>query len=147
MDTLHVDHLGPFVQSKSKNSYLIIAVDSFTKFVFLKAVQSTKVKPLIQFIESIIDTFGLPRRFICDRGTCYISNIFVEYCAKFSIKLVHIATSTPRENGQVERYNRIVLSNLKTMVSDEKKWDEVIHKIRWTLNCTINKSTYWQKSF
>lgn len=38
MHTLHVDHVGPFVKSKQKNSYIIVAVDSFTKYVFIKAV-------------------------------------------------------------------------------------------------------------
>lgn len=42
MDTIHIDHLGPFVKSKKKNMYLIVIVDAFTKFVFMKAVQSTK---------------------------------------------------------------------------------------------------------
>lgn len=36
--TLHIDHLGPFVKSHKKNAYLIVAVDAFTKYVFMKAV-------------------------------------------------------------------------------------------------------------
>ncbi|KAJ8935219.1 hypothetical protein NQ318_012535 [Aromia moschata] len=73
MDTLHVDHLGPFVKSTRGNSYLIVAVDGFTKYVFAKAVTSTKVGPLIKFIDEISEVFGTPRRIICDKGTCYSS--------------------------------------------------------------------------
>ncbi|KAJ8953799.1 hypothetical protein NQ318_006646 [Aromia moschata] len=43
MHTLHMDHLGPFVPSKRKNTHIITAIDGFTKFLFIKAVRSTKV--------------------------------------------------------------------------------------------------------
>lgn len=34
--TLHVDHLGPFVRSKRGNTHLLVVVDGFTKFVFIR---------------------------------------------------------------------------------------------------------------
>ncbi|CAH3935267.1 unnamed protein product [Pieris brassicae] len=40
--TLHIDHLGPFVRSSSKNSYLLLIIDAFTKFIILIPVKSTK---------------------------------------------------------------------------------------------------------
>jgi hypothetical protein len=36
LHNIHIDHLGPFVFSTRKNAYLIVAIDGFTKFVFLK---------------------------------------------------------------------------------------------------------------
>jgi hypothetical protein len=42
-DTIHIDHLGPFVSSTKKNNYLLVITEAFTKFILLKAVQSTKV--------------------------------------------------------------------------------------------------------
>ena len=42
MHTVHLDHLGPFVRSTTGNSYLIVAIDAFTKFVWLKAVKNTQ---------------------------------------------------------------------------------------------------------
>lgn len=59
-DTLHLDHLGPFIKSKCGNSYLIVCVDAFTKFVFLKAVSCTKTAPVIKFLNEIIERFGVP---------------------------------------------------------------------------------------
>lgn len=47
---LHLDHLGPFPVSRKKNYHLIVLVDGFTKFVFLKAVKTTKAKYLVQFL-------------------------------------------------------------------------------------------------
>lgn len=35
-ETLHMDHLGPFVKSKKGNTHLLVTVDGFSKFVFWK---------------------------------------------------------------------------------------------------------------
>lgn len=140
-DTLHIDHLGPFVQSKRKNKYLIVVVDAFTKFVFMKAVQSTRVRPLIAFLNDIVENFGVPKRIISDRGSCYTSKQFEEYCKNLNIKHVLNASATPRANGQVERYNRSILSALTTSMTDEAKWDEEVAKVRWGLNSTKNSTT------
>jgi hypothetical protein len=51
MHTLHIDHLGLFVLSKRRNAYLIVAIDGFTKFVFLRAVRSTQRSPVLRFLE------------------------------------------------------------------------------------------------
>ncbi|KAK9693067.1 Integrase zinc binding domain [Popillia japonica] len=64
-DTLHVDHLGPFVKSKRKNTYLIVIVDAFTKFVFMKAVPSSKTGPLLNFLDTVIENFGVPLHESC----------------------------------------------------------------------------------
>lgn len=140
-DTIHIDHLGPFVKSKRKNMYLIVIVDAFTKFVFMKSVPSTKVRPLISFLDSVIENFGVPKRIISDRGSCYTSKQFSEYCRGLNIKHVLNATATPRANGQVERYNRTILSSLSASTCNEEKWDEMVPKVRWGLNSTINSTT------
>lgn len=69
MHTIHIDHLGLFVESKAWNKYVITAVDGFTKFLFVKAVLTTKVGPVLSFLDGIFDTFGVPRRIICDRDS------------------------------------------------------------------------------
>ncbi|CAB3232410.1 unnamed protein product [Arctia plantaginis] len=35
--TLHIDHVGPFVRSKRGHTHILVIVDSFTKFVFIKS--------------------------------------------------------------------------------------------------------------
>lgn len=71
MHTLHVDHLSPTTKSKRKNSYLIVAVDSFTKYTYMKAVPNTKELHVERFLdEKVVQTFGVPKRIIIDRGAC-----------------------------------------------------------------------------
>ena len=120
-DTLHIDHLGPFVTSTQKNTHLIVVVDAFPKFVFLWPVPNTKVMHIAKFLDRIISAYGVPQRygvpwrFIGDRGPVFTSQSFSEYCKMLGIKVILTATATPRGNGQVERVNVVVLNQLITV--------------------------------
>ncbi|KAJ8909978.1 hypothetical protein NQ315_013570 [Exocentrus adspersus] len=140
-DTLHLDHLGPFVKSKRGNSYLIVVVDAFTKFVFLKAIPNTKTAPVIKFLNEIIESFGVPRRVICDRGTAFTSQSFTSFCSDLGVKRVLCATATPRANGQVERMNRVILSALSTSVDNDQNWDKELCKVKWGINSSVSSVT------
>jgi transposase InsO family protein len=141
MHTIHIDHLGPFVTSARKNTHLILAIDGFTKFAFLKAVRNTSVGPVLTYLDEIFSMFGVAQRIVCDRGSCFTSKRFISYCQTLNIKVNHNATATPRANGQAERYNRTILSCLAASTDDERKWDETLRTIQWGLNTTVNKTT------
>lgn len=140
-DTVHIDHIGPFTQSIHKNMYLIVLIDGFTKYASLRPVQSTRVEPLIKFMNDFIINFGVPRRIICDRASTFTCQKFVKFAQDNGIKIIHNATATPRANGQAERYNRTILSAISTSTEHENRWDECIHDIQWGLNSTVSKST------
>lgn len=141
--TLHVDHLGPFVRSKSGNSYLLVIVDAFTKFVFVKPVRNTKTQTAVKVFEDIFCTFRIPDRVISDRGTCFTSHAFKRYCIDRGIRHILNAVASPRANGQVERYNRTVLNSLtaQNLNFDERNWDDKVGKVQWGMNNTRQKTT------
>jgi transposase InsO family protein len=141
LHTIHIDHLGPFVLSTRKNAYLIIAIDGFTKFAFLKAVRTTMVGPLLQFLDEIFNMFCVTLRIICDRGSSFTNKRFGEYCKTMGIKVNYNTTATPRANGQAERYNRTILNALSSSTDDERKWDEAVRHVQWGLNTSLNKTT------
>lgn len=59
--TIHIDHLGPFVRSTAKSAYLIMAVDAFTKFLFMKAIANTKALLVERLLNEIPENFGYPK--------------------------------------------------------------------------------------
>lgn len=140
--TLHADHLGPFNESKRKNKYILVIIDSFTKFIILKAVKNTKTQTTLTAFKEYFSIFGLPFRLITDRGTSFTSSKFKQFLSEKGVRHVLNSVATPRANGQVERYNRTILDSLTTMThgEDERLWDEHIFNVQWGLNNTINKS-------
>lgn len=141
--TIHVDHVGPFVKSKRKNSYILVIVESFTKFIVLKAVKNTKSTSTITVLRDYFGTFGLPKRLISDRGTSFTSSKFTSFLAEVGVQHIKNAVASPRANGQVERYNRTILDSLASQNhgKDERLWDERLLQVQWGLNNTVNKGT------
>jgi hypothetical protein len=86
MHTKHIDHLGPFVMSARKNTHLMLAIDGFTKFGFLKTVRNTSVGLVLGSLDEIFNMFGVAPRIVCDRGSCFTSKHFVNSIrAKFHL--------------------------------------------------------------
>jgi hypothetical protein len=140
--TLHIDHLGPFVRSKSGNMYLLVIVDAFTKYVFIKPVRDTKTRNVTKILDDVFYTFRIPSRIICDRGSSFTSHCFKQFCQDRQIKVVYNAVACPRANGQVERYNRTILKSLSTQNHglNENVWDAAVGIVQWGLNNTLQKS-------
>lgn len=144
--TIHADHLGPFIKSKTGNCYLLVVVDSFTKFVNITPVKNTKSLTTIKVLKNHISYFGVPTRLISDRGSSFTSKTFKDFISEYGIKHILNAVATPRANGQVERFNRTITEALATSNhgKDEKTWDERIQDIQIGINTTVHKTT--QKS-
>lgn len=140
-DTVHADHVGPFVRSARGNMYILALIDAFTRYIYLKPVRNTKTTTSIKVFQEYFGLFGVPRRVITDRGTSFTSESFNKFIVEKNIKHVLNAVSTPRANGQVERYNRTLIDALTTKCvgSLETKWDEHLPDVQWGMNNTINK--------
>lgn len=140
--TLHLDHLGPFPRSRHGNTYLIVAVDGFTKFVILTPVKNAGGQATTRCLRHIVGLFGPPTRVITDRGVAYTSTTFKKYCENSGIIHILTSTATPRANGQVERFNRTITPAIATLTKDkgEKIWDEVADLVQWSLNNTYHKA-------
>lgn len=140
--TLHLDHLGPFVETAHRNKYILVTVDAFTKFVFIAAVQNTESANVISELNNVAKIFGYPKRLITDAGSAFTSKVFKEYCANKNIRLHTVATGMPRSNGQVERFNKTILDAIRTMGADldESNWDRCITQLQQAINSTYQKT-------
>jgi len=113
-ETVHMDHVGPFITTEAGNRYTLEFVDNFTKFVKLYPVGATGADALLSCTGQFVNAYGLPRWFITDRGTCYTSKAFEKFCLEQGIQLVLTSSRHPRANGQVERVHSVVMAAIMT---------------------------------
>lgn len=141
--TVHADHLGPFNKSKRRNTYILVIVDAFTKFVNLTAVPNTKSSTSVKVFKEHFSYFGTPTRLITDQGTSFTGKTFQDFIKTNGIKHIFNAVSTPRANGQVERYNRTILAALGAMTHDKPKniWDDYLPDIQLGINTSVHSTT------
>lgn len=140
-DTVHIDHVGPFIRSTKGNMFILVMIDAFTRYIYLKPVRNTKTSTSIKVLREYFGIFGAPRRLISDRGTSFTSHGFKDFINEKGIKHILNAVATPRANGQVERYNKIIVESLtaKNIGNPENKWDDHLPDVQWGLNNTFNK--------
>ncbi|KAG6462530.1 hypothetical protein O3G_MSEX013320 [Manduca sexta] len=143
MHTLHADHLGPFPKSKRGNTYILVIIDAFTKYVYLSPVRSTKSKASVKIFKTYFSLFGPPRRLITDRGTTFTSKRFKTFIQSVGAKHILNAVATPRANGQVERCNRTILASLGSMThgKSDDTWDAFLPDVQLGINTAIHDTT------
>jgi transposase InsO family protein len=61
--------------------FLIITIDTFTKWVEAEPVRHITKENTVKFLHGIIMRFGVPNRLISDNGTQFISKKFETLCA------------------------------------------------------------------
>lgn len=142
-ETLHVDHLGPFASSRTKKRHIFVAIDGFTKFVKLFAVNSTDTKEVVTCLQFYFNTYSRPKTLISDRGTCFTSESFEKFLTDNNVKHVKIATLSPQSNGQVERVNRVLIPMLGKECDGDSTidWYKHLTKVEFAINNTVNRVT------
>ncbi|KAJ8920492.1 hypothetical protein NQ315_005361 [Exocentrus adspersus] len=142
MDTVHIDHVGPFPKSASGFSYILTVIDGFTKYFVVFPCKTVNSRECVKHLRQTFGMFlGYPRRIISDRGTAFTSRSFYDFVNEKQIKHVVNAVSTPRANGQIERFHRTFLNALRPSIDTDTHWDEKIVDIVWGINNTVNAST------
>ncbi|GKV47282.1 hypothetical protein SLEP1_g54195 [Rubroshorea leprosula] len=138
-----VDLLGPFVKGKGGCTYLVVAVDYFTKWIEAKPLSTTTEKKIEEFLlNSILCRFGIPKRIIVDNGPQFRATALRSFCDDYGIELALTSVYTPQSNGQVESANKIVLRGLKTHVSAaHSNWVDELNKVLWSCRTTPSSST------
>lgn len=111
-------------------------IDGFTKFIKLYPCKTTKTEEVIRHLKDYFRAYSKPRRLISDRGTCFTSQLFAELMAEESIRHILIAVGTPRANGQIERFNRVLTPILAKLCDTPEKWDRALVHAEFSLNNT-----------
>lgn len=141
MQRLHIDLFGPLVRSKTGNQYMLVCVDSFSKFTWFiplkKATSETVIKAMT---ERIFAQNGIAEIVISDNGSQFTSNRFRSFL--FGLGIKHITTSVARPQGnQSERENRNLKYALKIFHSQtQNRWDENLNFLMIGINSAHHES-------
>ena len=78
-----MDFLGPLPVTKNNNSYILVMVDQFTKWVECIALPSQTAEVTAQAaVNEFFSRFGYPFQIFTDHGSNFESNLFKDLCEK-----------------------------------------------------------------
>ena len=86
--------------------------------------------------------FGFPAHILHDQGKVFENQLFHEIQKLAGIQRLQTTPYHPQTNGNVGRFNRALLSMLRTLPEDQKyKWKDSVNKVVHAYNCTVNNAT------
>lgn len=119
----HIDILGPLPQTAANERYVLVLVDSFTKWCEaypLKTQSSAEIK------QALFDTFaryGAPACLVSDRGANFLSKMVAALCELFNVKRVHTSAYHPQTNATVERMNAVIAQGIRVYLDEhQERW-------------------------
>ena len=139
--TIHIDHFGPLQKTINNNKHVLSVADVFTKFIRLYTCKTTKTEETVKHLEEYFRAYSVPKRVITDRGTTFTSKEFSDFVNNHSCDHILSAVSTPRANGQVERFNRDIKPMLSKLSENTDKCDRELQRVEFTINNTLCRST------
>lgn len=103
-----VDFVGPLPRTKSGNTYLLVSVDYFSKWIEVCAVREATARVAAgKFISEVFARHGAPTYLISDRGSPFVSELFEH------VGSIHrLTTAYHPQTNATERVNR----TLKTAI-------------------------------
>jgi hypothetical protein len=140
---LHCDVLH---MPKSKLGYtaILVVVDDFSKFVWLRPVEAKGAKQVAHHLLDIFTTYGFPSTLRSDRGKEYTNKLVKYVCELGNVEHKFTIAHFHSGNGRVERQNRTIrdtilklaLSTCKTL----KEWHTIVPAAMLAMNARVHRS-------
>lgn len=123
--------------------YLLVVVDSFTKFTKLHPTKTTATSEVITNLTTHFCNYSRSHIITSDRGTAFTSAEFKKFCSDNDIQHICIATNSPKANGQVERTNRVLGPMISKLIDNDNKlyWYNIIPDVEFSINNSVYKTT------
>lgn len=141
-EVICADFIGPLPKSSKGNSWLLVLLDKFSKWVELIPLRSATANAVVTALkERIIYRFGCPKTLISDNGSQFSGNLLNDFLRSMSIEHQYTAPYTPQENP-TERANRVI----KTMIAqnageNHRLWDQYLAEIAFAINTAVHETT------
>ena len=149
MERVHIDILGPFMDSNRGHKYILMIVDQFTKWVECCAIPNQSAETVCRhMVDQFISRFGTPTIIHSDQGRNFVSDLFTGVCALLDIVKTRTTPYRPSSNGQVERYNLTLMNAVRCFIRGEyRDWDLHLPVLAMALRSVPNRMTGYSPNY
>ena len=122
-----MDFLGPLPSTSRGNKHILVVSDYFTKWVEAYPLADQRAETVGNVLwQHYFPRFGFPVELHSDQGRNFESEVIRYLCERMSVYKTRTTPYHPQSDGQVERFNRVILSYLRKAVGAERDWDELL---------------------
>ena len=135
---VHIDILCSLPKTKEGFQYILLVVDSFSKWTEAFPMRTQEAKEVADILYNEIFTrYGAPRTIVSDRGRNFMSKLVNALCEFFEVKRLHTSSYHPETNATVERANGTLAQTLRAYVdNDQMNWPSLLPSIMMAFRST-----------
>ena len=147
-DELQLDFAGPLFANSNKSTYILVAIDSYSRFPSAMITKSTGTNKIIKFLKEYIALHGLPRAIKSDQFKSFKSDEMKRFCKGLGIEQRFCPVDDHRGCGRVERCIQTIKRRLGTCLINKKNFslsdalNDVLFSIRTTKNSMTKQSPF-----
>lgn len=149
VERVHMDILGPLPLTDQKNKYILMVIDQFTKWLECYPIPNQTAETVASvLIDGFISRFGCPVELHTDQGKNMDGVLIRQLCSILQIKKTRTTPYHPSSNGQVERYNSLLLQIIRCFLKrQQNKWDKHLQLLVGAIRATPNRQTGFSANF
>jgi hypothetical protein len=129
-------------ESSRGNKYLIVVIDSFSRYLDLFPVAELSAKTAMVCLIMFMSNFGIPSHICCDNGSQF-QGLFQELIDLLTVNGYKTHPYSHQENSIVERANKEILTTLRALVLERRlknDWDILCHVAKRIINSRIHSA-------
>ena len=142
---IHIDYCGPLVESvyqSQKVKYILLVVDSYSKFPMAFATQTMEAAERAEILyNNVFTMWGAPAVLLSDRGANFLSKLIAELCKLFEIKKVNTSSYRPQTNSTCENMNRTIWASLRCDLDGKGNWPDYLQSVMAAIRATPSVSS------
>jgi transposase InsO family protein len=116
MANINLDYLYMSVEDETKDKYVLVVIDTFTRFVELYPCSSIDSKTVVFALLQHVGRYGVPASIQSDRGPEFVNEIIDEFVKIIGTEHVRTMQYSKEENAVVESCNREILRHVRGLV-------------------------------
>ena len=133
----NVDVIGPIEPDSEGNRYIIALIDSFTRFLLLKAVKDTSAATAAKFLFEVAGIFELPRSIRSDNCSQFTAALIEAFLALLGVDRTAAIPYRPQSNGGIERSNKEIIRHATFIIMElrqQKDWSLCLPMVQRMIN-------------
>ena len=143
-----MDICGALETTPSGNKYVLVISDHFSKYTEAYALKDQTAESVARvLVREWFVKKGPPEELHSDKGANFESNLIHEICKLYDIDKTRTSAYHPQGDGQVERFNKSLMSMVKALIEKEREWDETLPFAFSAYNATIHDTTKFTPNF
>ena len=142
LELVCIDFLG-LEESKGRFVNLLVITDHYTNFALAVPTRNQDAKTVAKVLmDNFIVHYGLFKRLHSDQGGSFEGKVIKHLCQLLNIAKSHTTPWHPESDGKTERFNRSLISMLRTLEPSKKSnWKDHVATLVHAYNCCKHSST------